>query len=195
VAHHRGASSFQTMSNPRSMHFISSATFWGLIIVLFGLSIILREIFHVNFPFGRVIFGCLLLYWGFKMIAGGFNRGSHSSNVFFAESRVDGDGDRGEYNIIFGSGTIDLFKMATPEQNRTVEVNVVFGDGRLVVNDSIPIRVDISSAFGSVHSPDRSTSGLGNSSYRTSAYRDNAPFVRIKASAVFGKLNIENKRW
>ena len=92
-------------------------------------------------------------------------------------------------------GNRDLFKIELPDKNRTLEVNVIFGDGKLILNDSIPTRVDISAALGSVHTPDRTTNGLGNSVYTTSSYRENIPFIRIKASAVFGKLIIENKRW
>ena len=60
------------MSNIRPMSFLSTAAFWGVIIVLIGLSIILREVFHVNIPFVRIIFGVLLIYWGVKIISNGF---------------------------------------------------------------------------------------------------------------------------
>jgi len=177
------------------MNFISSAAFWGMIIVLFGLSIILREIFHISFPIFRVFAGCLLIYLGIRIIAGGINYRHGGRHYEYSDSYTGDRNDKREYNIIFGSGNIDLFKIELPDKNRTLEVNVIFGDGKLILNDSIPTRVDISAALGSVHTPDRTTNGLGNSVYTTSSYRENIPFIRIKASAVFGKLIIENKRW
>jgi hypothetical protein len=60
------------MSNHRSMSLVSSGLFWGIVILLIGLSIILREIFDVHFPFIRVLFGALLNWRGVHMIAGGF---------------------------------------------------------------------------------------------------------------------------
>src|SRR4051812_40764150 len=110
------------MSNTRSMSYFSSAAFWGIIIVLIGLSIILREIFHVHIPFVRIIFGVLLIYWGVKMIAGGFVRSWGRSDAIFTEAKMKYDGDQRKYDIVFGNGTIDLFKMEMPSENKQVEV-------------------------------------------------------------------------
>jgi predicted membrane protein len=177
------------------MSYLSSGAFWGVIIVLIGLSIILREIFHIHFPILRIVFGVLLLYWGIKVIAGGFNRPWAGHSTVMDQSSVTYGSNHREYNIVFGNGNVDLFKMEKPAHNQKMEMNVVFGNGHLILNDSIPVRVDMSSAFGSVESPDKSTSVLGNSIFQTSAYRENEPFLRIKASAVFGRISIECKRW
>lgn len=183
------------MPNQHTMSFISSAVFWGIIIVLIGLSIILREVFHINFPFIRVIFGLLLIYWGIKVIVGGFYRNHHHHSAVFSEAKMDARGKGGEYNIVFGNGTIDLFKMETPDRNQKVEVNVVFGSGTLILNDSIPARIEMNTVFGRVRSPERGSGGFGTSSYQTSAYKENEPYVKIEANAVFGNLEIENRRW
>jgi hypothetical protein len=182
------------MSNSKNMSFLSSAVFWGAIIILFGLSIILREIFHIHIPFVRIIFGFILLYWGIKMIAGGFNRNGNDHSAIFRESNMKYDGKQREYNVIFGNGTIDLFRI---ENNSTekIEVNVVFGSGVLILNDSIPTRVSMNAVFGSVSAPDKSTNGFGESVYTTSVYKEGSPYVKVECNAVFGRVVIQNQRW
>ncbi len=176
------------------MSFVSSAAFWGGIIVLFGLSIILREVFHIHIPFVKIIFGFILIYWGVKMICGGFNRPwSHNSTVF-SESNIRYDDSQREYNIIFGSGTIDLFKLENTG-NKKIEINVVFGNGILILNDSIPTKVEMSSVFGSAEAPDKSVNALGKTNYTTSAYKEGEPFIFVDAKVVFGKLDVQSKRW
>jgi hypothetical protein len=182
------------MSNSKTMSFISSAVFWGAIIILFGFSIILREVFHIHIPFVKIIFGFILIYWGVKMIAGGFNRSWSSSSAIFSESKMNYNSSQKEYNIIFGSGTIDLFKIEN-ESNRKIEVNVVFGNGILILNDSIPAKVELNSVFGSAQAPDKSVNALGKTTYTTSAYKEDLPYVFIETNVVFGKLEVQTKRW
>ena len=182
------------MSNSKTMSFISSAVFWGAIIILFGLSIILREVFHIHIPFVKIIFGFILIYWGVKMIAGGFGRTWNHNSAVFSESKMYDDGTQKEYNIIFGSGTIDLFKIENTG-NRKIEINVVFGNGILILNDSIPTKVEMSSVFGSAEAPDKSVNALGKTNYMTSTYKEGEPFVFIDAKVVLGKLEVQSKRW
>jgi hypothetical protein len=70
-------------------------------------------------------------------------------------------------------------------------VNVVFGSGVLRIDAAAPVRVTMSSAFGSVEAPDGRSVAFGDSDYRTAAYRDGAPALEIHATAVFGRLLIE----
>jgi predicted membrane protein len=180
----------------RPMSFLSSAAFWGVIIVLIGLSIILREIFHINIPFVRIVFGILLIYWGIKMISGGFgSRWKSNNDVVFNEGKVHYDGDKKDYSIVFGNGTIDLFKIDAPTSRRKIEVNVVFGHGNLIVNDSIPMKIKMTAVFGSAEAPGKTANGFGESIYTTSAYNENDPYILVDATTVFGKTEIENRKW
>jgi predicted membrane protein len=179
----------------RPMSFISSAAFWGIIIVLIGLSIVLREVFHINIPFVRILFGILLIYWGVKMISGGFGRKWDRNSAVFNESKMSYNGDQRDYNIVFGNGTIDLFKMQTPYENKKIDVSVVFGNGVIILNDSIPVKVKMTAVFGSADAPDKSANGFGEATYATSAYNENAPHVVIDATTVFGKTEIQSRKW
>jgi predicted membrane protein len=180
----------------RPMSFISSAAFWGVIIVLIGLSIILREVFHVNIPFVRIIFGILLIYWGVKIISGGF--GKHNwdrNNIVFNEAKTTYDSDKRDYNIVFGNGVIDLFRMETPTEKKKIEVTVVFGHGNLILNDSIPMKVKMTAVFGSAEAPGKTANGFGESTFTTTAYNESSPYILVDATTVFGKTEIESRKW
>lgn len=183
------------MSNPRTMSLISSAVFWGVIIILLGLSIILKEVFHVHIPFVRVIFGLLFIFWGVKMIAGGFWKSSSRNTAVFSETNINYEDTKREYSIVFGSGTIDLFKMEIPQQNKKIEVNVVFGSGTLVINDSIPMKIEMNSVFGSSVISDKRVNALGKTYDTTTAFKEGEPYILLETNVVFGRLEVKTKKW
>jgi len=183
------------MSKSRIMSFISTSAFWGIVIILFGLSILLREVFHVHIPFVKIFFGMLLIYWGVKMIAGGFWKNNSSNTSVFGESDMQYDSRHDDYDIIFGSGTVDLFKIETPTQNRKIEVSVVFGNGTLIINDSIPMKIEMNSVFGASVLEDKRINALGKTYNTTSAYREGQPYILLETNVVFGRLAIQTRKW
>ena len=177
------------------MNFISSGTFWGVIIILFGISILLREVFHVHIPFMKIIFGLFLIYLGVRVIAGGRWKDRANNTAVFSESEMHYDPHHDDYDIVFGSGTIDLFKMDMPVQKRKIEVSVVFGNGTVIINDSIPMKIEMNSVFGASILEDKRINALGKTYNTTSAYREGQPYVLLETNVVFGKLTIESKKW
>jgi len=177
------------------MSYMSSAVFWGVLIILFGLSIILKEVFHINFPFLRVIFGIFLIFWGIKVISGSSWKNKNENTAIFSSANMSYENSKKEYNIVFGRGDIDLFKSEMPDRNRKIEVNVVFGNGNLIINDSIPTRVEMNSVFGNVRTDKDKASGFGSATYTTGTYNPNEPHYKIEANAVFGNLVIDNRKW
>jgi predicted membrane protein len=183
------------MPKNNSMHFLSTAAFWGALIVLFGLSIILREVFDIHIPFVKIIFGFILIYWGVRMVFGGFGHTISNNSAVFGNAKMTYDSDQKDYSIVFGNGTIDLFKMEMPTEKKKVDVSVVFGNGQLIINDSIPMKVKMSAAMGEFVAPDNKLNAIGNSTFTTSTFNENQPYVLVNASVVFGKLVLESRKW
>ena len=103
------------------------------------------------------------------MIAGGFsNKGSNSS--VFGSSDMQYDSRHDDYDIVFGSGNVDLFKLETPTQNRKIEVSVVFGNGNVVINDSIPMKIEMNTVFGSSVLADKRFNAFGKTYNTTGIY-------------------------
>jgi len=75
---------------------MSSAVFWGVLIIIFGLSIILKEVFHINFPFLRVIFGIFLIFWGIKVISGSSWKNKNEDSAIFTSANMNYDKSKKE---------------------------------------------------------------------------------------------------
>ena len=165
------------------------AVFWGVLLIVLGALLILKKYVPFNLPVGRIIVALVFVYLGVRIIVGGPGvRGGNT--VIFGSRTTAADEARGgeEHNVIFGSDDIDF--TTTPAGDVTREVNVIFGSGVLRVNPEAPVWIRMSSAFGSVRSPDGSTVAFGDRTWTSAAYREGSPALRIKAAAVFGSLSI-----
>jgi len=165
------------------------AVFWGVLLIAAGTLLIVRKYVPFNLPVGRIIVALIFVYLGVRIIVGGTALRDANTVMFGSRTTLAGEtGGSRDYNIIFGSGDFDF--QALPADDVTREVNVVFGSGTLRVNHDSPVQIRMSSAFGSVRSPDGQTISFGDRTWTSAAYREGSPAVRIKASSVFGSLAI-----
>lgn len=178
------------------MGFLFGGVFWGLIIVLFGLSILMREVFHVHFPLVRIFIGLMFIYFGIRIISGGYwrysGRYTGRNSAVFGNANMQYESGVSDYSIVFGNGVIDLTSINTVTGKQRIDADVVFGNGTIRLNDSTPAKVEVNAAFGSAITPDRTINALGKSYYTTPSYREGAPYLYVKADVVFGRLVVEN---
>lgn len=173
---------------------MDSKLFWGLLIVLIGVSIIINHVFKVDFPLFKVIIALIIIYVGFKILLGSFNFKSASdehsaifSNRHNAPEQID---RKEEFNSIFGSSTLDLRQTAFSESVTKLEVNAIFGSVKVFVPHNVKVQVKGSAVFGTVKNNDRELNGIGDQKFPGSE----APgelVLKINASAVFGSVAIE----
>jgi hypothetical protein len=168
---------------------LMDAVFWGVLLIVLGALLILKKYVPFNLPVVRIIVALVLVYLGVRLLVRGPTVRDENTVVFGSRTTLAGEtrGSR-DYNVIFGSGDIDFTTM-TPD-DATREVNVIFGSGTLRVNPEAPVKISMSSVFGSVRSPDGSTVSFGDRTWTSAAYREGSPALRIKAAAVFGSLSI-----
>ncbi len=176
------------------MDILFSRVFWGVIVLLIGLSIILGAFFKINFPFFRVVISLILIYFGFQMLIGAFtNRGSWGSNdsvaVFSGAQHAPNNEDlRREYSAIFGSQIINLSQLRLNEDHN-VEVNAIFGSAKIMVSKQQPFRIKGSAAFGSVKMPNGGETVFGDQNM-SNTEGDAPGTLWIDANAVFGGVEI-----
>ena len=164
--------------------------FWGTLLVALGVWFIVRRAVPVHIPVIRVLVAVLLVYAGVRILVRGPVTPEDNTAVF-SESVMRYAPDRGrEYNLIFSSGSVDLSPARPAGQTIHAEVNVIFGNGRLQIDTDQPVRVSMSSAFGTVDSPGGRSVAFGDMVYTTPSYRDGQPALDIHATAVFGRLSI-----
>lgn len=77
------------------MHLLSNGLFWGFILILLGISVMIKAVFKIDIPLIKILFG--------------FNFKSHSSgNIIFQKSRITASKLKNEYNVVFGNARVKM---------------------------------------------------------------------------------------
>lgn len=170
---------------------IIDGLFWGGLLILFGIFFILRHTGKIDVSFGfvfRIVAAIFFIYLGVRIFFGGFGYKDKSTAVFTDSEMVYEEG-RNEYGIVFGKGMIDLAGVTVDGKTKSIEVNTVFGQGKLILPASEPIRVTMTSAFGTISAPDGSAVTFTEKTI-THNYTENAPHISFRVNAVFGQCAI-----
>jgi predicted membrane protein len=158
--------------------------FWGILISLFGLSIVLRYALNINLPFGRIFFGIIIILLGLRLILG-----HSSSNKYRQPKNLNYHYGSREITVLFSNGVIDLSKYAA-NQKMPKEISVVFGNATVIVPDTLNLEIASSTVFGTTILPDRSYAGFGEDEFIMNQHPD-SPVYKIDTNTVFGKLEFE----
>jgi predicted membrane protein len=179
--------------------FIGTPLFWGVILILFGAAVVLKAVFRIDIPLGRILIAILLISWGIVLLSGRrFWHGGRwddgkDSAVFFSGEVVDEGPLKEEYSVFFGSRRIDLREVDLSEGPK-IRVNAVFGSIRVTIPDDIPVEVRSETAFGTTRLPDGETAAFGDSAYRNRKAREGSvPITRLETSVVFGSMDVRER--
>ena len=174
------------------MNWLFSGTFWGMVLVIWGFSVILNAVFHLNIPALRIILGLIIIYVGFRMLLGwSFKPGSSAAamtSVTFKGTKAEKD-----YSVAFGSAVVDLTKVELEEPETVVTVNVSFGNAAIKVDPRICVMVEATSAFGTAVMPNGNAAAFGRTTWESRPRKANERRLVIRAHVVFGKLQVEGK--
>jgi hypothetical protein len=168
------------------MHFVFGSFFWGMILLLLGLGIILRA-FNIHLPLLRIFFGLIIILIGIKILIG-ISGAKMKASTLFDDRHWESTSTNRDFNIIFGTGVIDLTKGDILNQFNKRDINVIFGSGTVLLNESIPTIIDANTVFGHVHLPTRDISLFGQDTYKIKTENDSIPTMRIEANAIFGEI-------
>ncbi len=161
---------------------------FGLIVSAIGLFFLLNTIFEINvwglfWPILLIGIGLLILFKGsVKSTADKSSEDYVSINSIFSGSEkkvVSKDFEGGNIFVLFGGSDIDLRKAKIHKDGANLELTVVFGGSTVLVPDGIQVISEGSALFG------------GWENKANSATNQNAPFLRISGSAIFGGVEIK----
>lgn len=124
------------------------------------------------------------------MLMGGNGIKTRPNTVLFNEMQFKAS-EAGQYNIIFGRGTLDLSALSAG--GAKTELNTIFGSGAIEIGPEIPVRIHVNTAFAGATMPDGNTISFGDYLYKSPDYREGQPFLEIEANVVFGALTIQQK--
>lgn len=183
-----------------------NGVFWSIFLILTGIIVVVKHLFRLNFITGRIIFGIFVLLIGVSLLFGGSFAffGNHSivnvsdkndiilGNGYFSSDEVNTNGSNAEYNIIFGSGTLDLSEITFPGGNdtRSIKVNCVFGSAEIRIPKNVQVRIKANSAFGRTELPDGSSTTFGERNYTNTDNQQMRSLLEIETNSVFGSITI-----
>lgn len=173
------------------MGFLLSGLFWGVIVVLIGLSIIINATTGLKIPLFRIILGLLVLYLGCTILFGATFRGKGKRTTAFDSRQVKVTELDREYNVLFGRSVVDLTGTELKPGPNRVEVNTVFGAGVIRLDSKTPARVKVSAAFAGARLPDGSSISFGEHTWRSANWNEDSTRLEVEASAVFSGLEVE----
>jgi len=170
------------------MPFLFSGLFWGVMLVLFGASMILRAVFNLDIPIFRIIFALIIIYFGVKLLIGRQAFKNEENFSMFRSSSVTMKESGGEYDVIFGQSNIDLTNIDISESSKKVNVDVVFGSANLLIDSNVPMKLKVSTVFADCKLPNRNISFFGDSKYQSPAFVDGENYLLLNVDVVFGNV-------
>jgi len=175
---------------------MSTGLLLGIILILIGLGIVLKVIFHIDIPVFKIILACFFIYLGIRILVGSswgchFHTGRH--DAVFSETNFSGTSiDRRDYNAVFGKVRLDLRNVVLTEKETKIEVNAVFGGAEIILNKETPVKIKASAVFGGVRLPDGNAGGFGTSWYESDSVKTADKYLYIDINAVFGGVEVYN---
>lgn len=167
------------------MRFLASGIFWGSVIVILGVSMILGALFRITIPVLEIVFAFVFIYLGLNIISGASGR-SKKSTVLFAESTIKGHDKENEYAVVFGKGEVDLTGIS---KTQGIKVNTVFGESTVILNKNLSYDVRVSAVFSGVKTPDGDTTSFGQHEYAAKGKNGTKKIV-VEVNAVFGSSSV-----
>lgn len=178
---------------------MSATLIIGIILILLGLSALLKVVFNIDFPLFKIAFAGLFIFIGIRLLTGGtFNfrcEGKDENSVIFGERTITNLEDGKEYNVIFGGAVYDLKNFTVePGKNKYVKLNTIFGGSKLVLNKNLPVKINSSTVFGGTSMPNGNNSAFGEAKYSSGfAPNDSVGNLIIEANTIFGGLKVQNE--
>jgi predicted membrane protein len=174
------------------MGFLFTGTFWGVFLILIGITVLVRVFFNIDLPIIRIFFGVLIIAIGINILFGRSMTWKETDTIMFGEGEFKSSGNRGEYTVVFGRGITDLTDLKK-DTNEKIEINTIFGENIVYLKKGIPISVKASSAFGQIDFPDGNNAVFGSYNYTSPEFKKDKPYVRIEMNTVFGSTRVKFK--
>jgi len=173
---------------------MGAGLFWGLLLILIGLGVVIKVVFNVNFPIMKFLIAFFFIFIGIKLLVGNFHFWDHKGDentTIFSESTINHlDEKSKEYNVILGSSTIDLRDLDLSGGSKEIKVNTIFGAALVKIDENLPVRIKADAAFASAKLPNGETAAFGTGRYDSDSFNRDTNHLYIKCDVVFGGFEV-----
>jgi predicted membrane protein len=175
---------------------MSATLIIGIVLILLGLSALIKVIFNIDFPIFKIAFAALFIFIGIRMLTGNsislFHGQSDEYSVIFGEKTVNSVKDGKEYNVIFGAAVYDFTHLELePGTNTNIKLNTIFGGSKLILTRDMPVRINANSVFGGTSMPNGDNSVFGSAEYKNDTIpADSIAHLIIETNTIFGGLKV-----
>jgi predicted membrane protein len=173
---------------------MASGLFWGIVLMLIGLGIVIRIVFNVDLPIFKLLVAFFFIWLGLRIMMG--NHGilhfhATKNDVLFNENSFkDINKENKEYNVVFGKAVYDFRELDVKEKT-TIHMNTIFGGAEIKLKKGSAYRIAAESVFGGIKLPNGNTSAFGNTHYQSENFNADSAHLFIKAEIVFGGIEIQ----
>ena len=172
------------------MRFLSSGIFWGFIVILFGVGILLKSVFHVNIPFFKILIGIIVILFGVSIIFNAINS-TRRNNTVFREYNFNFGTIEKEYNIVFSKGVFDFTNFNFSNYNgKFVKINSDFSKSEIYLSLNFEYEIRADSVFGVVRLPNGESVSFGNIARLENAENSGLKRINLHVSSVFSETKI-----
>jgi hypothetical protein len=176
---------------------MGGSLFWGILLIIIGLCLVAKIIFHIDISVVKVVVAFCFLYIGIKILLGNWGTllfHSGPNDIVFGKAEfIHEHSVPMEQNILFGNGVIDFRKVSTNTLTAKTDINVVFGGCKILLRQNLPVKVKVDAAFANVSLPNNNSTFLGSVFYESPKLDETKPYLIIKVHTVFAgtKIKIE----
>lgn len=171
------------------MRFLSSGIFWGFIVILFGVGILLKSVFHVNIPFFKILIGIIIIFFGISFIVGAMSQ--RKSEAIFRDYNFNFGTIEKEYNIVFSKGVFDFTNFNFSNYNgEFIKINSAFSKSEIYLSRNFEYEIRADSIFGVVSLPNGESVSFGNIARLENAENSGLKRINLHVSSVFGETKI-----
>ncbi len=175
---------------------MGAGVFWGALLIVIGLALIIRFVFNVDFPVFKVIFALFFIYIGLRILFGSFGLfriETGPNDVLFNEREFYQPEHDKEYNIVFGKGNFDFTRVDLSQGNVNVKIGTVFGASEIRIDGDMPVKIMADAVFSGAELPDGNTAVFGSSSYQSDSFNPDSNHLKIKLDVVFGGVHVKRQ--
>lgn len=163
--------------------------FWGFLLILIGVVIIINILLGLNIPIFKIFFAALFIYFGITLLmpdkCKSWRKSYYRCYSNYSRSSIDQtDSANGEdYKACFTSATINLNSWANINYSKTIRISAQFSDLKVDLPEGLPVRVKASPSFSTIVLPN----GENNVEY-TNLYGAGEPILTVYIDAVFSNV-------